>query len=189
ADNVVRWHALSLAFEHSRNHLSTACVVVDHPSRQSDRRIDDPVQCLWTIVHLDGVTEAILVEEVQLIPRLPLIGCEVCWRRLIERKRLRDVCRDCGRHVGMNAEQTRWLLYGHELRDGIAPVSALRYVSLIAEALHQGSPCAGDAGWGPSRRRRLPREAVAGQRWDHDVERVLRAPAEGRWVDKRVDVL
>src|SRR5215813_11891666 len=69
-ENVVPCQPLSLAFEHTRNHLFTACVVVDHPSRQSDRRIDDPVQRLWTIVHLDGVTEAILVREVQLIPRL-----------------------------------------------------------------------------------------------------------------------
>src|SRR5215470_5717393 len=42
-ENVVPCHPFSLAFEHARYYLLTACVVVDHPSGQSNRRIDDSV--------------------------------------------------------------------------------------------------------------------------------------------------
>ena len=76
----------------------------------------------------------------------------------------------------MNADQFRRRLQCHLLGDRIAPVAALRDVALIAEALHQHGPRACDALGIPAGRRRLARKAVAGQRRNHDVERVEALP-------------
>ena len=75
------------------------------------------------------------------------------WATLMQR--LGDVGWNRSRHVGVDAEQSRGLLQGHHLRDGIAPVAALRHEARVAEALHQHDPGTRDAGRVPAGRGRL----------------------------------
>ena len=96
-------------------------------------------------------------------------------------ERLPDFGRYGGRHVGVDAEQLRRRLHAHLLRDGRAPIAALRHEPRVAEALHQHGPGASDAGGVPAGRGRLAGEAVAGHRRDHDVESVRGASRHARW--------
>ena len=80
-------------------------------------------------------------------------------------------------------------LQRHDLRDGVAPVAALRHVLRVAEALHQRRPRLRDARRVPAGRGRLAGEAVAGQRRDHEVERVRRGPAVRGGIGQRLDDL
>ena len=148
-----------------------------------------PYSVCGRLRHLDGVAQALPVEVDQLVPRVALLGREVGGRRLVERERLGDVGRNRGRHVGVNAEQSRRLLQRHHLRDGIPPVAALRHVVRVAEALHQRRPRRGDADGIPAGRRRLAGEAVARQRRDHEVEGVRCAAAMRRGIGQRIDDL
>ena len=66
--------------------------------------------------------------------------------------------------VGVDAAQLR--------ADKRAPITALRAVALIAQALHQLSPRRGDARRGPSGLVRRPREPEARDRGDHQVKGV-----------------
>ena len=89
----------------------------------------------------------------------------------------------------MNAEQLRRCLLAHHVRDGSAPVTALRHEVRVSEALHEHDPGAGDAGRVPAGRGRLAGEPVARQRRDHQVEGVRCARAICRGVGERVDDL
>ena len=86
-----------------------------------------------------------LVEKVELIVGMFLVGRETGRRRVAGFQRLLDIVRHGRRHVGVNAEQSRRRQQGHLLRDRIAPIAALRHVLRVAEALHQHDPGACDA--------------------------------------------
>ena len=148
------------------------------------------VERLRPVAHLLGVAEAVLVEEVELIPRAPARrprGRPAAGRRTASA--CRDLVGDGGRHVGVDAEQSRRRLQRHLLGDGVAPVAALGDVARVAEPLHQHDPGAGDADRVPAGRGRLAREAVARQRRDHQVEGVRRAPAVRGGIGQRLDDL
>jgi len=48
--------------------------VVEDPGGQADRRILDWVKSLRAARHLFGVTKAVLIREIELVPRALLIG-------------------------------------------------------------------------------------------------------------------
>ena len=89
----------------------------------------------------------------------------------------------------MDAEQSCRSLTRHRARDRRTPVSALRDVAGVAEALHQFGPSARDAVRVPAGAFGLSGEAVARQGWDHDVESVLGAASVRGRVRERTDDL
>ena len=163
--------------------------MVEHPRRQADGRILERVQRLRAVRHLLRVAESVLVEEVELIPRVLLLVREAARGWVTELERLRDVVRDRGRHVRVDAEQSHRALQRHLFRDGVPPVAALRHVSLIAQPLHQDDPSSRDADRIPAGRGRRAREPMARERWDHDVEGVPRGGAVSLRVGERADDL
>jgi hypothetical protein len=77
----------------------------------------------------------------------------------------------------MDAEQSRRRLARQSVGDDGAVIATLRYITGVAQALHEHipGPChvigiPAEIGW-------LAREAIAGDGGDHYVEGVLRAPA------------
>ena len=76
------------------------------------------------------------------------------------------VCRNEG-GAAMMAEaygkQTGRLLQGHDFRNRVAPVTALRDVARVAQALHQRRPCPRDANGRPPGGGWFPGKPVAGQ--------------------------
>ena len=89
----------------------------------------------------------------------------------------------------MNAEQFGRRQHAHLLRDECTPIAALRDVARVAEALHQHSPGARDAGAIPTGGRRLARKTIARYRRDHDMEGIRRATAMGGGIGERIDDL
>ena len=87
----------------------------------------------------------------------------------------------------MVAGQALDCLATHQVRDEGTHVAALGDVPGVAEAVHQLRPRACRAGGIPAEASGLAGKAVAGQRGQHEVERVLcfrRAPwgrSAGRW--------
>ena len=73
-EDIVLCQAFRLPVEDAGDHVVAADVVVEHPGREADRGIDDAVERLRPVVHLDGVTEPVLVEVVELVPRPLLVG-------------------------------------------------------------------------------------------------------------------
>src|SRR5215471_5444944 len=68
--DVVPGQALGLSGEDPGDELLAAQVVVEHPRGKSDRRIRQGVESLRAVRHLHRVAEAVLVEEVELVPRV-----------------------------------------------------------------------------------------------------------------------
>ncbi len=87
------------------------------------------------------------------------------------------------------ADQTLDRLAAHQVRDEGTHVAALGDVAGVAEAVHQLRPRACGAAGVPADLGRLAREAVAGQRRQHEVERVLGASAVRGRVGQRADGL
>jgi len=56
--------------------------VVDHPRGKADLRIDDSVQRLRPVIHLKGISQTVLVEVIELIPRVFFIRREAGGRAL-----------------------------------------------------------------------------------------------------------
>ena len=100
---------------------------------------------------------------------------------------LRHLGWDDAGHVGVDAEQSRWLLDGHHVGDDGAPVAALRDVVGVAKAFHQLDPGRRDAVGGPAGVARLARVPVVRYRRDHHVEGVVGAAAVRGGVGERVD--
>src|SRR5262249_36922967 len=144
-EDVVTGEALRLAVETAGDYVVTLRVMVENPGRQADGGIHDPVESLWTERHLVGVTQAELVEEGHLVPGVLLVRQEAVRRRAATRERLGHFRGYGRRHVGGDGEQLRRRLETHGFGNGIAPVPALRHEFLVAEALHQRRPGAGDA--------------------------------------------
>ena len=110
-------------------------------------------------------------------------------RPLAGTERVEDFRRRGGRHVGVDRDQLRRRDRAHDLGQHGAPVAALRDEAGVAEPLHQRDPGGGDPRRVPARRRRPGGEAVAGDRGDHDVERVRRGPAISGGIGQRPDDL
>src|SRR5258708_464129 len=72
--NVVSSEALGLAVKDACDERIAGRVVVEHPGRQADRRIFNPVERLRAVAHLLSVAKAVLVEEVELIVRVSLVS-------------------------------------------------------------------------------------------------------------------
>ena len=77
----------------------------------------------------------------------------------------------------------------HRLRDGRAPVAALRHEPGVPQALHQLDPGPCGAGGIPPGGGRLGGEPVPRQRGNHQMERVRRAPAVRGGIGERLDDL
>ena len=87
----------------------------------------------------------------------------------------------------VNARQPVRRLDRHRVADAGADVTALGDVAGVAQTVHQRRPSSpGTPGVPPDQRRR-GREAVAGQRRQHPVERVLSGAAVRGWVRQRAD--
>ena len=63
-----------MSVEDACDQLVAARVVVEHPGRQADGRIRNPVQRLRASPHLVGRSRALRIEEVQLLVRVSLVG-------------------------------------------------------------------------------------------------------------------
>jgi hypothetical protein len=79
----------------------------------------------------------------------------------------------------MDAEQSRWRLARQCVGDDRAVIATLRYVTGVAQALHEHVPGPRHAVGIPAEIGRLARESIAGDSGDHDIEGVLRAPPVG----------
>src|ERR1041384_1641244 len=88
---VVTGQPFSLAVENAGDHLIATNVVIKYPGRQTDRRVDNSVQGLRPIVHLESIAKAVLVEISGLIPRVFLIRREIGGRRAPHRQRFRNI--------------------------------------------------------------------------------------------------
>ena len=151
-EDVVSRQALGLAVgEDARDQVVAARVVVEHPGGQADRRIRERVERLRPVAPSPGRSPGRACRRSRAGPT-----------RAAPRPRGRPAraCRDAapaesvgdgGRHVGVDAEQSRRRLQRHLLGDGIPPVAALGHVAGVAEALHQHDPGARDADRDPSR--------------------------------------
>src|SRR6185295_17190300 len=73
-ENVVSRKTLGLAVEDARDELVTFYIVIDYPRSKADRRIRDSVQRLRASSHLLRIGDVSLKEEVELIPRMLLVG-------------------------------------------------------------------------------------------------------------------
>ena len=73
-EHVVPCEALGPTVEDTRDELEAACVMVEDPCGQADRGIRDPVQRLGTGRHFQRVGQVVLVEEGELVIRLPFLG-------------------------------------------------------------------------------------------------------------------
>ena len=58
----------------ARDHRVAALVVVEHPGGEADRRIHDAVKRLRPVRHLHRVAQTVLVEIVELVLGMLLIG-------------------------------------------------------------------------------------------------------------------
>src|SRR6266536_1809075 len=102
---------------------------------------------------------------------------ETRWRRAAGQGSLVEVGWDGGRHVGVDAEQSRRCLQAHLVDDERTPVAALGDVAAVAEALHQCCPGSAHALGAPTGARRLAGEPVARHGGNHHMERVRCARA------------
>jgi hypothetical protein len=75
--------------------------------------------------------------------------------------------------VRVDADQPFGCLAAHRIGDAGAHVAALGDVALVAEPLHELCPGACRPAQVPADRRRLARQAVAGEGREHEVERIL----------------
>src|SRR5215831_20056716 len=75
------------------------------------------------------------------------------------------------------------------ISDGPTPIAALRNELRVSKALHQHDPGACDVSGVPASRGRLAREAVAGDRRDHQMESVRCACAICCGISERIDDL
>ena len=91
--------------------------------------------------------------------------------------------------VQVDTDQPLGCLAAHRVGDDGAHVATLGDVAGVAEAVHQLRPGLPDAAGVPADLGRLAREAVAGQRRQHEVERVLGASALRGRVGERTDDL
>ena len=63
-----------MSVEHPGDQVVAPRVVIENPGGEADGRIGKRVQSLGSEPHLVGVTEPFLIEEIQLVPRVPFLG-------------------------------------------------------------------------------------------------------------------
>ncbi len=97
-ENVVAAQPFRLAVENAGDHLVAANVVIKYPARKTNRRIDDSVERLWPKRHLVRVAQPILIEVIELIPRVLFVGRKVRGRRAARGKCPRNIGRNRRRH-------------------------------------------------------------------------------------------
>src|SRR6476646_2217936 len=162
-ENVVTGQPLWLAVENTNDHLVAANVVIKYPASKADWRVGDSVERLRTKRHFVGVAQPVFVEIIQSIPRMLFLRRKARGWRTAGGKRFGNIRRDHCSHIGVNTEQSWWLLQSHYLRYCIAPVATLRHVFCVAETLHERRPRFRNGNGIPSGCRRLGRETVARQ--------------------------
>jgi hypothetical protein len=103
-------------------------------------------------------------------------------------RRFEDLSGYGGGQVDVDAEQLRRRQHAHLLRDERPPITALRHVLRVPEALHQHAPGARDADAVPAGGGRFAGVSVAGHRRDHQVKGIRCTPAMcggiGQWLDQ-----
>jgi hypothetical protein len=190
-DLVARQLAVQPSLEDARDEpgLAGAVAVVDRERGEVDRGVREPIQGLRTRRHDQRVGDVLRVERAQLLEGALLLGRQAGRRRVAVQERRGDLGRRGAGHVGVDAEPLGRRLDAHRLRDGRPPVAALGHEPAVAEALHQVYPGACGALGIPAGGGRLGGESVAGQRGDHKMEGVVRAPAVRRGIRERLDDL
>src|ERR1700691_2104076 len=73
-EDVVARKAFGLALKNARDQLVAARVMIKEVCREADRRIRDTVQRLRTQPHLEPVSDALLVDELQTLVSELLVG-------------------------------------------------------------------------------------------------------------------
>ncbi len=89
----------------------------------------------------------------------------------------------------MDADQALRCQAAHRVGDGGADVATLGDIAGVTEAVHQLRPGRRDAARAPADLGRLSGEAVAGNGWQHEVERVFGTSAVCGRVGERADDL
>src|SRR5437762_9095671 len=89
-ENVVTAQPFRLAVENAGDQLVAANVVIEYPARKTNRRIDDSVERLRTKRHLVGVTQPVLIEVIEPIPRVLFLRRKAGGRRAVRGKRFRN---------------------------------------------------------------------------------------------------
>src|SRR6478672_6348943 len=120
-ENVVTGQPLRLAVENTNDHLVAANVVIKYPASKADWRVGDSVERLRTKRHFIGVAQAVFVEIIQSIPRVLFFWRKARRWRAARGKRFGNIGRNRRSHIGMNTEQSWWLLQSHHFRYCIAP--------------------------------------------------------------------
>ena len=168
--------------------LAVGIVVVEEPRGQADGGVGDAVQGLRARCHVLGVVD-LRERPDQLLVGTPLGDRERGRRRIAELEGPVDVGRNRGGHVGVDGEQADGRLQAHLVHDEGAPVPSLGDEAGVPESRHQFRPGSAHSLGPPARRRRLPRESVAGHRRDHHVECVSGAAAMRRRIGESIDEL
>ena len=109
--------------------------------------------------------------------------------RLLRRRLPLDIGPRRHRERDVNAGAMCGVLRAERGRDRRAPIAALRAIARVTEPIHQHRPGRCDAVDTPAGRRRLGREAEAGQRRTNHVERVGRVAAMRGRIGQRLDHL
>ena len=89
----------------------------------------------------------------------------------------------------MDADESRRRLSPHRLYDARSPIAALRDIARIAQPLHEHVQREGHAVGAPARFGGRRREAIAGQRGNHDVERIVGSAAVLHRIRQRINQL
>ena len=89
----------------------------------------------------------------------------------------------------MNRRKPVGTFDAHGRRDDCTPIAALSDVASVAKPLHEHMPRLRDALHGPAFLPRFAREAVTGERRNHQMKSVARIAAMRRRIDERPDAL
>ena len=143
-------------------------VVVGHPGREGDRRVEQAVaDRLRARGHLDEVAVSGPTEGGELLGRGPLL---VGVRR-------HGAAQSRHEQVRVDADQPVGSLAAHRVGDAGADVAALSHVAGVAESAHQLGPGACRPAEIPADLGRLAGEAVPGQGGQHEMKGILGAAA------------
>ena len=155
--------------------------LLDDPRRLASRRIDQ------------AVTNRLGPRRLLLrIARVPLLVEPRPFERLfVARGGIRQrFLRGAGvGHVQVNADALAAILHADRGSDRRTPVAALRDITCVAQAGHEGVPGATDPVDTPTRHGRFVRKSVAGQRRTDDVKRICCIATVRRGIDQRRDHL
>src|SRR5262249_31713562 len=134
--------------------LAVTVPMVEQIRGKADGRIGEPVQSLGPTRH-HLINGQMLVREDEPLVGAFFLGGETGRRRVASEGRPVDVGWNRARHVGVDAEQSRWNLYTHVVDDKRTPVTALGHIASVAETLHQLGPGSGHVLRTPADARRL----------------------------------